>query len=44
MLSKLDLQDSAEISSTMTFLLWSPAFSSHGGHLKSPCGSFLLDA
>jgi hypothetical protein len=44
MLSKLDLQDSAGISSTRTFLLLSPAFSDHGGHSASPCGALLFIA
>jgi hypothetical protein len=38
MLSKLDLQVSAGISSTRTFLLRSLAFFGHGGHSASPCG------
>jgi hypothetical protein len=44
MLSKLDLQDSAGISSTRTFLLRSPAFSGHGGHSASLCGALLFGA
>jgi len=44
MLSKLDLQNSAGISSTRTFLLRSPAFSSHSGHSVSPCGSLMFGA
>jgi hypothetical protein len=44
MLSKLNLQDSAGISPTRTFLLCSTASSGHGGHLKSPCGRSGFDA
>jgi hypothetical protein len=42
MLSKLDLQDSAGISLTKTFLLRLPAFFGHDVHSVSPCGSLLF--
>jgi hypothetical protein len=43
-LSKLDLQDSAGISSTRIFLLRLPAFPGHGGHSASLCGALLFGA
>jgi hypothetical protein len=44
MLSKLDLQDSARISSIRTFLLRSPVFFDHSGHSTCLCSSLMFGA